>query len=60
MKPCDGKQHFDTYAMAEEVARRSRRRRNSNRHVYRCRNCNGFHIGSQIGRHTRRPQMEPA
>jgi hypothetical protein len=58
MRHCDGKQRFETYRLAEEVAKRSRRRRESNRHVYRCRHCDGFHIGSQIGRREHRPRME--
>lgn len=48
MRHCEGKRQFDSYAIASEVAKRSRRRRETNRHVYRCRHCNGFHIGSQV------------
>lgn len=47
---CDGKQAFETYALAEHVVKRMRGR---NRHsasrlsVYRCNECNQFHIGNR-------------
>ena len=55
MKPCDGKWRFETYGFAEKVAMRSRRKGETNRHVYKCRSCNGFHIGSSVGHAARRP-----
>ena len=56
MRDCAGKQRFETWALANEIAKRSRRRRVSNRHPYRCCHCNGFHIGSIVGKKKRRPR----
>ncbi len=58
MRACDGKQRFETWALANEIASRSRRRRESNRHAYRCDHCNGFHIGSIVGKKRRRHDEE--
>lgn len=57
MRHCDGKQCFVSYVLAAGVAMRSRRRRETNRHVYRCRYCNGFHIGSAIRAPRRRDEV---
>lgn len=44
---CDGKERFKTYELAGRVKERQRKRRDSQRlQVYRCRSCNGFHIGN--------------
>lgn len=59
MRNCDGKQRFDSYGFAEKLAKRSRQRGETNRTVYKCRACNGFHIGSSVGRAQRR-QVEVA
>ena len=60
MKPvhCEGKERFDTFAAADKIALRGRRKWESNRHPYKCCRCNGFHIGSQQGRKRRRPHQE--
>lgn len=52
---CVGKELFATYGAAEKIAARGRR--HDNRHPYRCSACNGFHIGSQVGRRRRRPHQ---
>lgn len=59
MSHCEGKKRFTSYAFAAKVAKRSRMDGDSSRrHVYHCRACNGFHIGSQIGVHRRKPREE--
>lgn len=60
MKPCDGKRRFDSYGLAARLAKRSRRHHDTNRDVYRCTHCNGFHIGSIIGKKPRRPRYVEA
>ena len=48
---CAGKQCFETFALADTIAKRS-----ANRHVsyklaaYRCGDCGSFHVGSRIGK----------
>lgn len=43
---CQGKHRFDSRVMADRVAVASRRRRDSAMHAYRCKHCNGWHLGS--------------
>lgn len=57
---CEGKERFTSYAEADRIALRGRRRQESNRHPYKCGHCNGFHIGSQTGRKRRRPHADEA
>jgi hypothetical protein len=47
---CVGKQVFDTKALAEKVARRSRASRTAALSPYKCQHCNQWHIGSHVGR----------
>lgn len=43
---CTGKVRFDTYGAADRVqARRAKNRSRRKEQVYRCRLCQGFHIG---------------
>ena len=48
---CEGKQCFDTFALAERIARLS-----ANRHcsykmaAYKCGVCGSFHVGTRIGK----------
>jgi hypothetical protein len=58
VRDCDGKQRFDSYSFAARLARRSRRKGDTNRSVYHCRACNGFHIGSQLPGRVGRPREE--
>lgn len=43
---CDGKVKFDTFDLAESVAKRRTRRNNLRPAVYHCQFCGGFHIGN--------------
>jgi adenine-specific DNA methylase len=48
-KECIGKEAFDTWALANEVCTRMRARKSGSArklHVYACRKCRLFHIGS--------------
>lgn len=47
---CEGKQRFDTRAMAEKVKNRSNRNTDSARSTYRCMACGGWHIGTHLAR----------
>lgn len=45
---CQGKERFESHAMASVVVNRKKGKRRIRRKVYACRDCRGFHIGSTI------------
>lgn len=51
---CEGKQKFDSYDLATRLAKK-RSRAGKKNHVYRCGNCNAFHLGGKIGPSRFRP-----
>lgn len=54
---CEGKERFESYIVAAEVAER-RRRGGTKNHAYRCSACHCFHLGSKgVGGKARRPHQ---
>lgn len=50
MSPCSGVKHVHpTLRKAERHLRRLMKRRAYRGHVYRCRECGGYHVGRQEG-----------
>ena len=45
---CDGKPSFQSYALADKVAKRGRARRHVNSMPYRCEWCDRWHIGTKM------------
>ncbi len=43
---CFGKQRFNTYTMAQRLARRQNRRKDEGFAPYACPHCGGFHVGT--------------
>lgn len=52
---CLGKYRFPTRELAAGAIKSERLRRQRG-HAYRCRICHAWHVGTQIGRHDRRPR----
>lgn len=46
---CDGKQRFETYSLAEQMAHRQARRKKRKFMPYACHFCAGFHVGTTFG-----------
>jgi ribosomal protein L37AE/L43A len=51
---CEGKEPFRERRYAEQAAKRVRRNSEARTDVYRCPNCQHFHIGRHLRRKTRR------
>lgn len=56
---CDGKVKFDTYDLADSVAKRRTRRNSLRPAVYHCLFCGGFHIGNGKPKLTRADRRKP-
>lgn len=56
---CDGKDSFDTFALADQVARKTKRdKHKADIRVYRCDHCHKYHIGSNaIFRRQKAPRL---
>lgn len=47
---CSGKRRFESFGLAQSVAKRSNRRHDgAHLHPYHCRHCRGFHVGQHNG-----------
>lgn len=55
---CEGKARFVTYRIAARVARRQSHRDGEPYEPYRCRYCNGLHIGTKADKPKPRPEYE--
>ena len=45
---CQGKERFQTFTLAQEVAHKVSRRRSARVNAYHCPICSGFHVGSTV------------
>jgi hypothetical protein len=58
---CRGKKRFNSFGDANTAARRQRRTHRGEGALfgaYRCRYCQGFHVGERGGKRQRRPHLE--
>lgn len=56
---CKGKRRYESFALAKHEARNTRRHRDrSVAEAYKCKHCNGFHIGSNWARPKPKPEPE--
>jgi hypothetical protein len=53
LSSCDGKQRFDSFALAERIAHQQARHREGKFVAYPCNFCAGFHIGTTLGEKAR-------
>jgi hypothetical protein len=50
---CEGKERFDSFALAQQTAHRQAQRKKRKFMPYTCHFCAGFHVGSTFGEHVR-------
>jgi hypothetical protein len=55
---CEGKERFPTYSAAEQTLKRHRSKK-TRLNVYRCRDCNSFHVGARSPRSAERASACP-
>lgn len=55
---CDGKERFQTFALAERVMKMRRRGVKLGRQTYRCHACGGYHIGTSLQLQVKRVRGE--
>lgn len=53
---CEGKVRFATYRLAARVARKQTQRHGERYEPYRCRHCQGIHIGSGVAKPEPKPE----
>lgn len=46
LSACIGKTRFDSYRVASKTLKRRARNQDTQRNVYRCHHCGGYHIGT--------------